>query len=225
MSVVVGNKGSGKNVFGVALSQFLHQHFPKVKQVANFEIDHKDGCKVEYQPQLLRWAAIKMITEQRLIDSGKLGGFTYWEAFIDEVSISEELEARGSAFRQSNLPRTQLIAISRKLNVTMWLLTQLMSQMDKRAQWLADYYILATANYQGDDKEPSYFKYEMHDPDLNYLSEIEIDGRIAKRYIYPRYDTNEVPNFEFLVKSFVSSFGINGVELEEYANTLGKTLL
>src|ERR1700678_1610876 len=137
----IGDRGSGKTTRAAEEVSMLNYHYPKFPVVSNIPIDLPN---VVYVNDILKWLAVKtLFANSKDIETKKLGQ-RYCKVIMDEASL-QGLESRGSASKAS-VPNTYLIALSRKVNIEFDLISQLMSMIDKRGQWLTDNDILWEAN-------------------------------------------------------------------------------
>src|SRR5712692_460428 len=163
LRVLVGDKGGGKTTLACQMAQYTHAGWPTVPIVSNTPIffqnvvegkkrclvkDMEDGKEVDVPHAILRrwslrWLAIKTILKDT----------RYVLMFPDEASLAEDLESRGS-HSYSAAPNTWLIALSRKLNSDINMLTQMMSMVDKRVQWLGDQFVLCIGHYVPETSPP-----------------------------------------------------------------------
>jgi hypothetical protein len=154
----------------------------------------------------LRWLAVKVILQDK----------RYALLGTDEAAISEDLESRGSSSFQS-APKTYLIALSRKVTTDIKMVSQMMSMIDKRAQWLADVPILCTGHYYEGTNVPEYFDYQVYDASLTkVIHNFEIDGNDARRWLFPRFITEDIPMSEEKLKLFADYFNIGEADKKQF---------
>lgn len=194
----MGNKGGGKSLYGAWEVQFFHQYYPNVPIVSNTPITH-----ALHYPDILKFIAMKIISKDRR--------FVLCE--IDEAALAG-FEARGS-FKAEKAIDSYLIALSRKAKLEITILTQLISMIEKRAQWLSDLYILAKSEKEEGKKDPVAFHYSVYNEDLIEVSSWDISGAAAKRYLYGRFDTTAIPFEEELAMDFRDRFDIDDWSMKE----------
>ena len=154
----------------------------------------------------LRWLAVKVILQDK----------RYAFLGTDEAAISEDLESRGSSSFQS-APKTYLIALSRKVTTDIKMVSQMMSMIDKRAQWLADVPILCSGHYYEGTNIPEYFDYQVYDASLTkVIHNFEIDGNDARRFLFPRFVTEDIPMSEEKLKLFADYFNIGDADKKQF---------
>lgn len=208
LTTVIGPKGSGKNIFSVWAAKYTLQYFPNTKVVSNFEID---GC-FHSQDIQKTWAMKILLGDKRpqvgLMDEAGMSGF----------------EARQSRLAGSEFP-TYLLAVSRKFHIDIFDNSQLMSQIEKRMQWLSDRYILCKAIYKSDQalewEIPDWFHYTIFNEDLKVTGQKDISSQNAVRYMMPYYDTEEIPFSDKLLRDFESYFQIQKDDMQDYIDSFG----
>ena len=198
MKSVIGNKGGGKSLFAAWEVQYIHQCFPYVPVIANTPIVH-----ALHYPDILKFIAMKIISKD--------SRFTL--AQIDEAALAG-FEARGS-FKAEKAVDSYLIALSRKANLEITILTQLLSMVEKRAQWLSDMYILAKSERDETTGEPAAFYYSIFNEDLSLVGTWAIPGNYARRYLYGKFDTNAIPFEDELADDFKDRFDIDDASMNE----------
>lgn len=183
ITALVGHIGSGKTTFLGWKAQETHQIRPWFPQVSNLPINFTDGEAVHYQEDILKWLALKLIKRD----------ITPMELYVDEAAQAG-LESRGSGLKSTD---SRLITLARKANVHLFLASQLMSMMDKRAQWNWDFAIDCEAHYITEEAMasfmPDYFSYGIYDSDFRFQKSLTLFGEDADRYIFPMFDTMQVP--------------------------------
>lgn len=183
ITALVGHIGSGKTTWLGCKAAETHQTRPNYPQVSNLPIKYLDGSEAYYQEDILKWLALKLIKRD----------ITPMELYVDEAAQAG-LESRGSGLKSTD---SRLITLARKANVNLFLATQLMSMMDKRAQWNWDFSIDCEAYYVTPEAMakfvPDYFSYDVYDSDFNFQKNWKILGMDAERYIFPMFDTMQVP--------------------------------
>lgn len=140
----------------------------------------------------------------------------------DEAAIGEDLESRGSS-SYASAPKTYLIALSRKINVDIKLITQLLSMIDKRANWLSDSYTLCVANIIEESDIPFSFEYSIYDQNLRKVNAFDIWGEDARKWLFPRFNTEDVPLPETRIQQLVQYFDITDYDKSQFfADIAGK---
>ena len=168
------------------------------------------GCN--YEEDMVAFLATKIILKDR----------RKMEAYIDEAAISG-FEARGSGLKAAAV-RSYIITLSRKSPADIWLLTQLMSMIDRRTQWLADFYILCKSHHTKESfPYPAYFEYTVYDENLKWANQFYLHGELAKRFLYGRFDTDHIPFFDQLVEMLKDELGIDGAAEAAYRIKTGLT--
>lgn len=171
-----------------------------MQQWANFPLE---GTNTD--PDMLQFLATKIIAR----DSRPM------ECFIDEAAIAG-FESRGSGLKAAAV-RSYLITLSRKTHCNIWLVTQLMSMVDKRSQWLADYYILCRAVHLPQTAPyPTYFEYVVYNEELKSAGEFRLNGGAARHYLYRMFDTDYIPFFDRLVALLREEMDIGEAEEAAY---------
>jgi hypothetical protein len=183
ITALVGHIGSGKTTWLGCKAAETHQTRPNYPIVSNLPIKFLDGAEAYYQEDILKWLALKLIKRD----------LTPMELYVDEAAQAG-LESRGSGLKSTD---SRLITLARKANVNLFLATQLMSMMDKRAQWNWDFSIDCESYYITPEAMarfiPDYFSYDVYDSDFNFQKNWKILGMDAERYIFPMFDTMQVP--------------------------------
>ena len=209
----VGPRGGGKTTKAVEEVQKYREREPNVRRVANVPIEN-----AYYVPNILKFLATKLIAEGgtkpyafnddgtiRIIPRTNVPAKMY--VVVDESAISG-LEARGSGMYPLN---TYLLALSRKINVDCELVTQMMSMADKRAQWLSDYYCLC--EFQ---RRKQWFHYQYYNSEYAKTTAYHISYDFAKQYLFPKFDTTDIPNYDELALAFRSQFNITDDDMSLY---------
>jgi hypothetical protein len=177
----IGPRGGGKTTKAVEIVQLYRETEPIVRRVSNVPIEN-----AYYVPNVLKFLATKLIAEggEKPYEIGPDGMVKIVPrktvpakmlVIVDETAISG-LEARGSGMYSLN---TYLLALSRKLNVDIELISQLMSMADKRAQWLSDYYTLCEAM-----RDLGYFRYRNYDSEYHRTTTQRIWFDFARQYLF-----------------------------------------
>ena len=85
------------------------------------------------------------------------------------------------------------------------------SMADKRAQWLSDFYCLCEFN-----RIKSWFHYQYYDSEYVKTKAYHIRYEFAKRYLFPKFDTTDIPNYDELAAAFRSQFNIDADAMAVY---------
>lgn len=210
----IGPRGGGKTTKAVELVQLYKECEPEVRRVTNVPIEN-----AYYVPNILKFLATKLIAEGaekpyavnedgtiRIVPRKTIPA--KMQVTVDETAISG-LEARGSG---TAFPlNTYLLALSRKLNVDIELISQLMSMVDKRPQWLSDFYTLC-------EKFPAdgYFQYRNYDSDFRKTSTQRIYFDDAEKHLFPKFDTTDIPNYDDLSLAFKAYYQISEDDMTLY---------
>ena len=228
LNLFIGNKGGGKTTLACYLAQYAHQTSPNVPIVTNTPIffanipegrkrklseDLEEGKEIDVPHAILRRSSLKWLAVKTILKDTR-----YALMFPDEASLAEDLASRGS-HAYSTAPRTWLIALSRKINVELDMLTQMMSMIDKRAQWLGDFYWLCIGNYIPETAPPmpESFSYQIFDRDLKKINAFDISGEDATRWLFPRFITEDVPLSDARIRQFIDFFEIEDEDKKEFA--------
>jgi hypothetical protein len=220
MTMFIGPRGGGKTTAASWSIQYSKENFPNVRRVSNVPIEN-----AVYMPDILKFLATKLIVEggekayelkpdgtvhivpRKTIPSKML-------IIIDEAAISG-FEARGSGMYSLN---SYLLALSRKINVDIFLVSQLMSMVEKRGQWLADFYWLCEAIRDRITQMLEGFSYKIFDesfrPTVNYVMPRELFTPML--FDPPTFDTNDIPNYEQLEEAFRKSYNISDNDIQLY---------
>ena len=201
LSMSVGPLGGGKTTRAVWKAQYVKQRWPWVPVIANLPIT---GCI--YVPDIIRFLAVKLIKEGNLPG----GQRTYMLVIIDEAN-TQGFESRGSGFSPGD---TQLLQFARKLKVDIELISQLLSMIDKRGQWLAHFYILCKAIMN--DDEVAHFEYKIYDQALDYQKTEYLEGKFCEKWVFPAFNTYDIPNYDEVALELPRRHKINSTDLEDY---------
>lgn len=204
LTTLVGNKGGGKNTFMVAAVDEILNTNPKEVILSNTRI-----TGAIFIPDILKWLAMKLMRQDE----------TWVECFIDEAAIAG-LESRGS-YKEARALDSYLFTLSRKVNANIFLSSQLLSMIEKRSQWISDFYILCESKYEPDYPLPDRFEYTVYDNTLTEVNVMEIAGDDARDYLFRRFRTQEIPFQERLERDFISYYGISDKDLETYDEVMG----
>lgn len=204
LTTLIGNKGGGKNTFMVAAVDEIRHTNPKEVILSNTKITGSI-----FIPDILKWLGMKLIRKDE----------TWCEVFIDEAAIAG-LESRGS-YKEARALDSYLFTLSRKVNANIFLSSQLLSMIEKRSQWISDFYILCESQYEPTSPLPDRFEYTVYDNTLTEVNTLEIDGEDARNYLFRRFRTQEIPFQERLERDFISYYGISERDLEIYDEVMG----
>lgn len=210
----VGPRGGGKTTKAVQVVQLYKETEPEVRRISNVPIEG-----AYYKPEILKFLATKLIAEggekpYEISSDGTIKiiprktKIPKMLVIVDETAISG-LEARGSG-TASPLP-TYLLALSRKINVDCELITQLMSMSDKRAPWLSDFFTLCESM-----PDYGYFRYRNFDSNYQRTSTQRIYYDFAKQYLFPKFDTTDIPNYDELSAALKISYQISEDDMQAY---------
>lgn len=205
-TILVGNKGSGKSLFGAYEAKWLNVEYPKYPFVSNMQYNTPNA---RHYPDILAALAMSVICQSR----------QYWLTFVDEVAIAG-WEARGSFSDPQASLRTYLVMLSRKVQKELTFSSQMISMMDKRLQWTGEVNILCKAHYYSEFSHkvqfPDWFSYTAFDEELNGMSINTISAPDALDYLVYEYDTQEIPLAEELMRQIMSSYRISPEQWEQY---------
>lgn len=189
---LIGERGGGKSLFAVYRACLVKNEYPKVPVIANFKLNIK-GCY--YIPDILGFLRMKIA----------LADLNPVEMLIDEAAISG-LESRDSHGLES-IFQTRPLALSRKSHSNLWLISQMMSMLDKRAQWLSDFDVLCHSVYETETSYrlhiPDYFEYTFYNQNREITNELVIWGKDAYEKLFPLYNTDEVPAEDQIAADFI----------------------
>lgn len=199
--ILIGDLGGGKTTLAQLLSLIVRQLAPKAAQITNVDMD--TAHKVEDTNKFL---AIKLIKKDR----------RYLLATEDEAAQAG-LESRGSGSRGSAL-ESRVITLVRKSHSDLILISQLMSMLDKRAQWLGNIYILCEAVFLEDNETPfpDYFEYTVFDSKLRELGGFSVDFQDCVKYVFPHMDTDDIPYFDKLKDQWEKWYNITEKDYDEF---------
>jgi hypothetical protein len=220
MTMFIGPRGGGKTTLGSWFVQDCKQNFPNVVRVTNVPIEN-----AVYVPDILKFLATKLIVEggEKAYQVRKDGTVhiiprktipTKMMVIIDEAAISG-FEARGSGLYSLN---SYLLALSRKLNVDIFLISQLMSMVEKRGQWLADFYWLCEAIRDTMTQTLEGFSYQIFDESFKKTNAYTMPRELLTPLLFepPTFDTNDIPNYEQLEEAFRKSYNISDDDIKLY---------
>jgi hypothetical protein len=204
LTTLIGNKGGGKNTYSTLAVAIAQQEAPLVPRFANTKIKGSF-----FIPDMLKWIGTKYVAHDE----------SPTENDIDEAAVAG-LESRGSYQPQRALD-SYLFTMSRKVNASIRLLSQLLSMIEKRTQWISDFYILCESHYEGGGRLPAYFSYRIYDENLQEVNEFEIDGNDARDFIYQRFRTAEIPFQKRLTHDFARYYDITDSDVATYDEIMG----
>jgi hypothetical protein len=202
--ILIGDLGGGKSTLAALISLILRQLSPDTPQVTNVTVD--SAHKVEDTNKFL---AIKLIKKDK----------RYLLAIEDEAAQAG-LESRGSGSKNSAL-ETRVITLVRKAHADLILISQLMSMIDKRAQWLGNIYVLCEAVFlEGNETPyPDYFTYTVFDSKLKELGGFDVDFADCVKHVFPHMDTDDVPYADKLKEQWEKWYGITACRYPEAHGT------
>lgn len=199
--ILIGDLGGGKSTLAQLLSLILKQVSPETPQITNVDMD--TAHKVEDTNKFL---AIKLIRKNR----------DYLFAVEDEAAQAG-LESRGSGSKGSAL-ESRVITLARKAVADLVIISQLMSMIDKRAQWLGNIYILCEAVFLDDNDTPfpDYFTYTVFDSKLRELGGFDVNFQDCVTYVFPHMDTYDIPYFDKLTKQWEQWYNIQPADYDDF---------
>jgi len=167
--------------------------FPNATQVSNTEMD--GTFKVE---DANKFIAMKLIRKNKK-----------YALVIEDEAAQSGLESRGSGTKKQAL-ESRVITLVRKAHADLILISQLLSMIDKRAQWLGNIYVLCEAIWLEDNptKYPDYFEYTVFDSKLREIGGFELDFVDCIEYIFPYMDTDDIPYGEMLKSDWEAWYNI-----------------
>jgi hypothetical protein len=191
--ILIGDLGGGKSTLAAFLSLLMRTLHPEVPQVTNVSID--TAHKVE---DTNKFIAMKLIKKDK----------QYLLAIEDEAAQAG-LESRGSGSKGSAL-ESRVITLVRKAHTDLILVSQLMSMIDKRAQWLGNIYILCEAVFLEDNETPlpDFFEYTIFDSKLREVGGFELDFVDCMSHVFPHMDTDDIPYGDRLKDQWEKWYGI-----------------
>lgn len=214
----VGPRGGGKTTKASWLVQFYKQYQPEVRRVSNVPMED-----AYYVPDILKFLATKLKVEgvEKAYDVREDGTVRILPrtrvparmlTIVDESAISG-FEARGSGLSALN---SYLLALSRKLNVDCELISQMMSMVEKRGQWLSDFYWLCEPSYVPGTKLLDHFRYRVYDEGYRKTNEFHVSREDAKEHLFKNFDTWDIPNFDQLQEAFTIQYNIGDDDIALY---------
>ena len=215
----IGPRGGGKTTAADWFVQDAKESRPDVPRVSNVPI-----TDAIYVPDILKFLATKLSLEGREKNYSVNEDNTVsihpratipaeMLIIIDEAAISG-FESRGSGV--GSALHTYLLALSRKLNVDIILISQMMSMTDKRAQWLADFYWLCEAKFVPGTRQLDYFRYRIYDEQYRKTNEWHLARADAAEVLFGKFDTYDIPNYEALAEAFTIQYQISGEDISFY---------
>jgi energy-coupling factor transporter ATP-binding protein EcfA2 len=209
--VLIGDLGAGKNTLATAVNLLMEEEFPEAPKISNTPIIDKN-TKVPYVhhvEDVNKFLAVKLSLKDR----------RYALVTEDEVAQSG-LEARGSGSSKGQAIESRVISLARKAVVDLLMITQMLSMVDKRVQWLGTVYVLCEAIWNPGNYgyEPDLFRYTVYDHEMKEIegAGFELYYDECKQYIFPHMDTYDIPAFENLTLSWTKWFGIEDKDFEEF---------
>ena len=191
--ILIGDLGSGKTTLGRFLSLLIKSLFPNATQISN---THMDGTY--HVEDANKFIAIKLIRKNKK-----------YALVVEDEAAQAGLESRGSGTKGQAL-ESRVIILARKAHVDLILISQLLSMIDKRAQWLGNLYILCEAVWLDDNPTPfpDYFEYTVFDSKMREIGGFELDFVDCVQYIFPYMDTDDIPYGEKLKAQWEEWYGI-----------------
>ena len=205
----VGPRGGGKTTKASWLVQFYKEVEPNIRRITNVPIED-----AYYVPDILRFLATKLKLEgkEKAYEIKKDGTVKILQrtsiparmlTIVDESAISG-LESRGSGLSALN---SYLLALSRKLNVDCELISQMMSMVEKRGQWLSDFYWLCEPKFAfGNILD--YFRYRIYNESYRKMNEYHLSRESAADALFPKFDSWDIPNYEALAEAYTIQYNI-----------------
>lgn len=183
------------------ISLIIKQQSPDTPQITNVDMD--SAHKVEDTNKFL---AIKLIKKDK-----------HYLLAIEDEAAQAGLESRGSGSKGSAL-ESRVITLVRKSHSDLILISQLMSMLDKRAQWLGNLYVLCEAVFEADNDTPfpDYFDYTVFDSKLREIGGFSIDFQLCIKYVFPHMDTDDIPYFDKLKDQWEKWYAITQADYDEF---------
>lgn len=218
--MLVGPRGGGKTTAADWFVQDARQNRPKVPIISNVPI-----TGAIYVPEILKFLATKLMVEGGIKNYTTNLDFTVTVhpretipaemlIIIDEAAIAG-FESRGTGLYSLN---SYLLALSRKLNVDIILISQLMSMIEKRGQWLADFYWLCESRLIPGTRDVDFFRYRVYDEEYRKTNEFHLSGENARNNLFGQFDTFDIPNYGELAVAFRNSMNIRPEDNKFYNN-------
>jgi hypothetical protein len=220
--MLIGPRGGGKTTAADWFIQDAKENRPDVPRISNVPV-----TDAIYVPDILKFLATKLMVEGGEKNYTTNADFTVTVQqrtempaemliIIDEAAISG-FESRGTGLYSLN---SYLLALSRKLNVDIILISQLMSMIEKRGQWLADFYWLCEAQLIEDTEEVDYFTYKIYDDEYRKTNTLVLEGSDAKKYLFGKFDTFDIPNYGELAVAFRNQMNIRPSDQQFYTSVV-----
>ncbi|MDE1854548.1 MAG: hypothetical protein KGI38_12500 [Thaumarchaeota archaeon] len=218
--MLIGPRGGGKTTAADWFVQDAKENRPDVPRISNVPI-----TDAIYVPDILKFLATKLMVEGGEKNYTTNADFTVTVQqrtdlpaemliIIDEAAISG-FESRGTGLYSLN---SYLLALSRKLNVDIILVSQLMSMIEKRGQWLADFYWLCEAELMEGTETVDYFTYKIYDEEYRKTATLILDGDDARRTLFGKFDTYDIPNYGELAVAFRNQMNIRPSDQKLYTS-------
>ena len=218
--MLVGPRGGGKTTAADWFVQDARENRPNIPRISNVPI-----TGAIYVPEILKFLATKLMVEGGIKNYTTNLDFTVTVhprdtipaemlIVIDEAAISG-FESRGSGLYSLN---SYLLALSRKLNVDIILISQLMSMIEKRGQWLADFYWLCEARLIPDTRQVDYFRYRIYNEEYRKTNEFHLSGEDAMNNLFGQFETFDIPNYTELAVAFRNTMNIRPEDQRFYNN-------
>jgi hypothetical protein len=220
LTMLIGPRGGGKTTAGSWFIQDSNENFPEIPRISNVPIEN-----AVYVPNILKFLATKLVMEggekpYEIRDDGTVHILPRENIpakmliVIDEGAISG-FESRGSGLYTLN---SYLLALSRKLNVDIILISQLMSMIEKRGQWLADFYWLCESEHFPNSNRVQYFQYQIYNESFMRTKTYRMWYYDFEPRLFnpPTFDTNDIPNYEELAEGYRIQFNISDDDMKLY---------
>ena len=204
--VFVGDLGSGKTTIVKLINAIVKQERPDIPTVANIDL----GSSARKVEDTNKFIAIKLIKEDK----------KYAMVTTDEAAQAG-LESRGSGSKSQAL-ETRVITLARKAHVDDLIVSQLMSMIDKRAQWLANEYVLCEAKFDSDNFTiaPDYFEYTVYDSNLKEINGFTLEAADCAKYLWPDMDTDDIPFAQALKAQWIHYYDIAPADEAEFIDIM-----
>lgn len=208
---IIGEKGGGKTLFVVFNANNWNIDFPRFPIIENIGI-HLPNC--HFSMDILRTIASLIVIENKKPVA----------LMVDEAAQAG-MESRDSWGTLAVL-RSREIALSRKIKSEFFLVTQMISMIDKRAQWLSDFDMLCEAHYESqasfDLRIPDWFEYTVYNPNRVKTAEWNLFGAdVVDAGLFNLYDTDSIPNRALLEMEFVQGFQLQKDDIQETCEFMG----
>ena len=90
------------------------------------------------------------------------------------------------------------------------------SMIEKRGQWLSDFYWLCEPSYVPGTKLLDHFRYRIYDEGYRKTSEFHLSREDARASLFGNFDTWDIPNFDQLQEAFTIQYNIGDDEIALY---------